>query len=63
MMSVEHISLGRLFQEPLFNDIDVLAGRNPGTVSNTENMRIDRYRRLTEGDVENNIGRLATNAG
>jgi uncharacterized membrane protein len=40
-----------------------LADGQPGTVSDPEDVRVDRNRRLAKGDIENHIGRFAADAG
>ena len=41
----------------------ILAGGQPGAVADAENMGVDRDGRLAEGDVQNYIGGLASDAG
>ena len=37
-----------------------LPGREPGAVGNAKDMRVDRNRRVAEGDVEHHVGGLAS---
>ena len=39
-----------------------LAGRQAGAVGDAEDVRVDRHRRFAEGDVENDVGGLATDS-
>ena len=49
--------------EPGFDLVDRLAGREPRTVADPEDMRVDRERLLAERRIEDDIGRLAPDPG
>src|SRR5438094_261763 len=50
--------LGHKFQELALDFVDGLAGCQPGTVGDTENMRVDGDGCMSEGRVEHHIGGL-----
>ena len=49
--------------ELLFHLERRLAGRQPGAVTDAEDVRVDRNRVLAEGGVEYDVRRLAADAG
>ena len=54
--------VGDEFQEPLLDFVDVLAGREAGPVGDAEDVRVHGDRRLAEGGVQHDVGRLAPDA-
>ena len=63
MVSVAAEGLGNDLLELRFDIVDGLARRETRAVADAENMSVDRERFLAEGGVEDDIGRLAADAG
>ena len=63
MVGVQLEFPGHEFEQPCFNRGHILARRDAGTVGDAKDMRVDRDRGLTEGDVQDDVGRLAADAG
>lgn len=63
MMGVLKILLRRDLHEPAFNLERRLAGAEPSSVGDAEDMGVDGYGRLAESGVEDDIGGLAPDAG
>ena len=63
VMCVQFVVRGRRFFELLFHRQRRLSRRQTCAITDSEDMRIDRNRRLTECHVENHIGRLPPYSG
>ena len=55
--------LGHEAQQALLDFVDVLAWRDARAVGDAIDVRVNRDRRLPEGDVEHHVRRLAAHAG
>ena len=55
MVGVEFEFLGNELEQLLFNDQHVLAGRDSGSVGDAENMRVDRNRGVSKGNVQDYV--------
>ena len=62
-MSVAAERLRDDFLELRFDLVDILAGREPGAVADSEDMRVDRERLLAPGGVEDDVRRLRPTPG
>jgi len=63
MMGVPPKFVGYDTQQGLFDLAHISPGRKPSPIGDPEDVCIDGDRRLTEGDVEHDIGRLSADAG
>ncbi len=62
MVCVDQILRRNSFEQLHFHRQWGLAGRQPRAIADTEDVRIDRHRRFTKGNIQHHVGSFAPNA-